>query len=182
MLLDRAQAGENWALESLCTRYLPRLYRLASGRLPPRVRGMVDTGDLVQESLVRTINNLGTFESRHAGAFPAYLRKVVLNRIREEVRRSASRPHGTSFDGTEVDSRPSPLEETIGRELVERYEAALARLNEDDRGILFLKIEMDMVYEEIADALDKPSVDAARMAVKRAVVRLADALDADDGP
>ena len=180
MLLDRAQAGENWALESLCTRYLPRLYRLATGRLPPRVRGVVDTGDLVQESLIRTINNLGKFEPRHAGAFPAYLRKVVLNRIREEVRKSTSRPRAVSLDGTEVDPLSSPLEETIGHELVERYEAALARLKEDDRAILFLKIEMDMVYAEIADVLDKPSVDAARMAVKRAVVRLAGEMDADD--
>ena len=182
LLLDRARAGDSWALEELCTRYLPRLYRLATGRLPPYLRASVDTGDLVQESLLRTVNNLSALRPRTAGAFPAYLRKVVLNRIREEVRKSASKPRVTTLKGNLAAASPSPLEETIGGELVDHYEAALMRLKEDDRAILFLKIEMDMDYEEIAEALDKPSVDAARMAAKRAIVRLAGEMEADDEP
>jgi len=181
-LIDRAQAGEDWALEVLCTRYLPRLQRFATGRLPPHLRRSIDTDDLVQESLIKTLNKLNGFRPRHAGSFPAYLRKVILNRIREEARRSTNRPRQTPLDGTEVALAPSPLEETIGSELVGRYEAAFSRLKEADRAILFLKIEMDMGYAEIADALDKPSIDAARMAVKRAVVRLAGEMDANDEP
>ena len=180
-LIDRARIGEDWALEALCSRYLPRLERLATGRLPAYLRGSVDTGDLVQDSLIRTIDNPHSFRPRHAGAFPAYLRKVVVNRIKEEVRNAATRPRVTSLDGTEATLSPSPLEASIGCELVEDYEAALSRLKENDRAVLFLKIEMDMNYAEIADALDKPSADAVRKAVKRAVVRLAGEMDRDDG-
>ena len=65
-----------------------------------------------------------------------------------------------------------PLEEAIGRDLAERYESAVSRLNDDHRAALFLRIELEMSHEEIADALAKPSADAARMTINRALVCL----------
>ena len=67
-----------------------------------------------------------------------------------------------------------PLEEAIGQEALERYEAALARLRPDDREAIILRIEMRYPYAEVATALGKPSVAAAQMAVSRALVRLAE--------
>jgi len=97
----------------------------------------------------------------------------MTNRIRDEVSKSGTRPEIYPLLGTEVDPSASPLEETIGLESVERYEKAFMCLNEKDRAVLFLKIELGMNYDEIASALDKPSHDAARMAVRRALYRLA---------
>ena len=178
-LLNRAQTGDKEALETLCTRYLPRLYRWATGRLPRRARGIVDTGDLAQETLVKAVHRLGDFEPRHVGAFSAYLRKAILNRIRDEVRKTAIRPELASLDGTEQDPSPSPLEETIGRDLTVRYDKAYLRLKEDDRAAIFLRMELEMNHEEVADALDKPSADAARKAVNRALVRLAEEMSVE---
>ena len=48
-LLERARAGDSDALDRLLGRYLPRLRRWASGRLPRRARDLSDTDDLVQE-------------------------------------------------------------------------------------------------------------------------------------
>ena len=168
-LLNRAQTGDSEALERLCTRYLPRLYRWATGRLPPRARSTVETGDLVQETLLNTIRRLGGIRPRHAGDFPAYLRTAILNRLRDEVRK----PEVAQLDGTEADPSPSPLEETIGRDLTERYEKAFTRLKEDHRAALFLRIELEMSHEDVADALNKPSADAARKVIYRALIRLA---------
>ena len=53
-LLERARAGDRAALESLIVRYLPRVQRWASGRLPRWARDMADTQDLVQETLFQT--------------------------------------------------------------------------------------------------------------------------------
>jgi len=172
-LLNRAQTGDTEAVETLCARYLPRLYRWATGRLPYRARGIVDTGDLAQETLLRTVHRLGDFQPRHVGAFSAYLRKAILNRIRDEVRKTASRPELSPLDGTEEDPSPSPLERTIGRDLMERYDSAFIRLKEDDRAAIFLRMELEMGHDDVADALDKPSADVARKAVNRALVRLA---------
>ena len=68
----------------------------------------------------------------------------------------------------------SPLEAAIGQEAVARYEAALARLRPEDRAAVVARIEMTGTYQDVAVALGKPSPDAARMAVSRALLRLAE--------
>jgi RNA polymerase sigma-70 factor (ECF subfamily) len=176
-LLDRAQAGDGPALEQLCARFLPRLYRWATGRLPPYARSLIDTHDLVQEVMVKTTRRLGDFQNYNPGAFPAYLRTAILNRIRDEVRRAAVRPEFALLEETEATRSASPLDTIIGQELAERYEEAMMRLNEIERSAVFLRIEMDMTYELIADALNKPSAEAARLAVHRALLRLAEEIE-----
>ena len=76
----------------------------------------------------------------------------------------------------DLEAAGSPLEAAIGREEVARYEAALARLRPEDREAIVARIEMGYDYVELAEALGKPSPDAARKAVQRAVVRLAEEL------
>lgn len=173
-LVRRAQSGDPAALDSLFARCLPPLRRWASGRLPRWTRGLMDTDDLVQETVIRTVKRLDTFEPRHDGALQAYLRQAVMNRIRDEVRRSVRSPKPTELDENEQDLSASPLDEAIGVEAVERYEAALSRLRPEEREAVVARLEMDGTYEAVAQALGKPSADAARMAVSRALLRLAE--------
>jgi RNA polymerase sigma-70 factor (ECF subfamily) len=73
----------------------------------------------------------------------------------------------------------SPLEEAIGQEALERYEAALTRLRPDDREAIVARIELGLSYPEIMTALGKPSIPATHMAVSRALVRLAEEMAHD---
>jgi RNA polymerase sigma factor (sigma-70 family) len=171
-LLARARAGDSAALNDLCSRYLPRLQRWAHGRLPSWARGALDTHDLVQETLTQVIRHIQTFEPRHDAAFQAYLRQALLNRVRDEIRRVQRRPAGDPLDSGRPSSDPSPLEEAIGQEALERYEAALQRLKPEDREAIIMRIEMGCSLGELAEALGKPSTAAAHMAVSRALVRL----------
>ena len=172
-LLARAQAGDRIALESLIARYLPRLQRWASGRLPHWARDTADTQDLVQETLFQTFKKIDRFEARGEGALFAYLRQAILNRIRDELRRATRRPEKTELDSHTQDRGRSPLEDAIGREAIERYERALATLRQEDREAVVARIELGYTNEEIAGLLGKPTANAARMAVERAIVRLA---------
>ncbi len=106
----------------------------------------------------------------------AYLRQSVLNRIREELRRASRRPPRAEFDSQARDDGRSPLEEAIGQEAIERYEQALATLRPEDREAVVARIELGCTNGEIAELLGKPSANAARMAVERAIVRLATAM------
>lgn len=171
-LLEKAKAGDQSAIERLFQRYLPRMQRWARGRLPSHVRHLGDTQDLVQESLIQTFTRLEHFEYRGEGALQAYLRQVLLNRIRGEVRRAASRPAGHDLKDEHVDAGPSPLQQAIGREGLDRYEAALERLRPQEREAIIARFELGMNNEELAAALGKPSKDAARRAAERAVRRL----------
>lgn len=117
---------------------------------------------------------------RHEGALQAYLRQGIVNRIRDEFRRAGRRPTTEELDAAVPDFGASPLEEAIGRETLDRYERALARLRPQDREAIIARIEMDCTNEEIAAALGKPSANAARMAVERALVRLAEEMRRTD--
>jgi len=172
-LVERAHRGDEGALERLMARHLRPLKRWARGRLPSWARDAEDTDDLVQDALLRTFRRLEAVEIRGPGALQAYLRQAVLNHIRNELRKKARRPDMGDFDGSEADHGRSPLEEAIGHEAVERYEQALARLRPEEREAIIGRIEMGYSYEELADALGKPSSEAARKAAKRALVRLA---------
>jgi RNA polymerase sigma-70 factor, ECF subfamily len=173
-LIVLARAGDQQALEQLFQRHLKSLQRWASGRLPRWARDLADTDDLVQDTLIQTFKRIETFEPRRVGALQAYLRQAVLNRIRDELRRKGRQPGFTELDGLELDPAVSPLEHAIGQEAVERYERALERLQPEDREAIIARVEMGYTYDELAEALGKPTADAARKAAQRALVRLAE--------
>jgi RNA polymerase sigma factor (sigma-70 family) len=173
-LIDRARAGDQEALDRLFARHLKPLQRWASGRLPKWARDLADTDDLVQHTLLQTFKSIRDFQPHHVGALQAYLRQAVLNRIRDELRRKGRRPESTDLDDLQLAGGESPLEEAIGREAVERYERALNRLRPEDREAIIAKVEMGYSYEELADALGRPTPEAARKAAQRALVRLAE--------
>lgn len=169
-LLGRARSGDTRAEQALLTRFLPLLQRWARGRLPGTARDLAETDDLVQVSLLRAVRRLDSFEPRREGAFLAYLRKIVLNAIREECRRSASRGNVEDrFANFVVPDAPVPSNNPT----LASYEAGLGTLSERQREAVILRLEFDYSYAQIAEAIDSPSEDSARMVVKRALLRLA---------
>ncbi|MEO8259329.1 MAG: sigma-70 family RNA polymerase sigma factor [Acidobacteriota bacterium] len=172
-LLARAQAGDAIALDDLFRRHVPLLSRWARGRLPDWARDMTDTHDLVQETVLQTLKNMRGFEPRGKGALGAYLRQALLNRVRNEMRRVSRRPTLEPLDEQAPTRQSSPLQLAIRQQQRERYEGALSRLKDTDRELIVARLELGMTYEEMAEALGKSSWNAARMAVVRALIRLA---------
>ena len=172
-LLRRYRDGESASLHKLMARHLPPLRRWARGRLPGWARDLMQTDDLVQDVLLHAVESLKNFQPQFDGALRGYLRRAVLNRIKDEQSRVVVRPPRSEFSGQEQDVAPSPFQQAVGSELQERYEAALTRLKPEDRELVVARVEFSCSYAEIAADLGKPSVDAARVAVGRALVRLA---------
>ncbi len=173
-LLQLVRDGDNGALERLLERCIPALRRWARGRLPQSARGMLETADLVQDTVLSAMRHLDAFEARHQGALQAYLRQAVMNRIRDVMRQRQRRPDQVALPEQLADERTSPLDQLIGSEKVRRYEAAVQRLRPPDREAIVGRIELEYSYAELAVVLNKPSADAARVAVTRAMKRLAD--------
>jgi RNA polymerase sigma factor, sigma-70 family len=172
-LLARARAGDRAAVDALFARCVPPLLRWARGRLPRGARDLADTQDVVQEAVFQTFKHLETFDARGEGALQAYLRQAVMNRIRDHIRRVGRRPGLTELDSQHADADPSPLEQAVGREAVERYETALARLSDADRELIVASVELGYTPEQLAEATGRASADAARKAARRALVKLA---------
>jgi RNA polymerase sigma-70 factor (ECF subfamily) len=173
-LVERVRQGDRDALDRLMARHVGPLRRYVSGRLPRWARDLADTDDLVQDTLLRTFTKIEDFDARGVGSLQAYLRQAVLNRIRDELRRKKRAPERVDEEDLEIEAEGSPLEEAIGREAFERYELALGRLKAEEREAIIGRVEMEYSYAELAEALGKPTPEAARKTAQRALLRLAE--------
>jgi RNA polymerase sigma factor (sigma-70 family) len=171
-LVVRAKTGDRSALEALLERCLPPLKRWAHGRLPAIARGRMDTSDLVQEAALHAIGRLDQFEPRHVGAMQAYLRQSVINRIRDELRRVGRQPEPVELPEDQPGDLTSPLEAAIKVEAYAHYREALSKLSSKDREMIVARIEVQWSLAEIAHRFGLSTVNAARMAVGRAVRKL----------
>ncbi|HKZ32372.1 MAG TPA: sigma-70 family RNA polymerase sigma factor [Vicinamibacteria bacterium] len=180
-LLRRARDGDRDALDGLFARLLPSLRRWAHGRLPGGVRDLSDTADLVQHAIVGALRHLDRFEPRRRDALRAYLRQAIRNRVLDELRRHGRRPLHVPMDGADLAAEAglSPLARLLSREQEERLHRAMDRLRAEDRELVIARLDLGYNYSQIALATGRPSPDAARMAVHRALLRLAEEMGAD---
>ena len=174
-LVRRAHGGDHDARDELIAQCVPRLKRWARGRLPNPARGPADTEDLVQTTVIRTLNRLDHIRPGGSGSFLAYMRQVLLNAIRDEIRKHGRRPGHTSLgDGTgELTDVGGPLRDPM---VVTAYEEALDTLSPALRDAVILRVEFGMTFPEIAAELGLASANTARMRVSRALVELSEAM------
>jgi RNA polymerase sigma-70 factor, ECF subfamily len=173
-LLARVKRGDNEAMTRLLERCLPPLRRWARGRLPLYARDLNDTADVVQDTVIAALRRLDQFEPRREGALQAYLRQAVMRRIIDIIRHHKTKPLAVEVTPDLSGDGTSPLEKAISAENLERFEAALEKLRPEDREAIVCRVELGYSYEELAVALDKPTPNAARVAVMRAIKRLAE--------
>lgn len=171
-LVARVRDGDQEALEIICLRYLKALNRFAMGRLPQRVRGMVETQDLVAEALEKGLSHLAEIDLQREGALMAYLRRILKNLIVDKIRASDRRPAVATLTDDRADSALSPLDKVLAGEKLELYEQALEYLKPRDAAAIILRVEEQADYDQIAIQLGIPTANAARLTVRRALFRL----------
>jgi RNA polymerase sigma-70 factor (ECF subfamily) len=175
-LVERARGGDRSAVDLLISRALPALRRFTRGRIPAYGRGSADTEDIVQDAILNTLRRIKTFEYRDVASLQSFLREVVINRIRDIVRRVGRRGVAEEIPEHLPLNEPSPLEAVILQQRTARFTEALATLKRADSELIVWRVELGYSYAEIAERLGLPNADTARMRVTRAMDRLAAAL------
>ena len=170
ILLEGVKSGDQQAAEQLMATYHPLLSRWAKGRLPHYCRDLAETSDLVQETLMIGLKKAGDFESKRPGSFLAYLRTILLNRIRKEM----SRQKGAYRIAITQSLQHSHLQQSGHLDTLVEYDQALDKMSEEQREALLLRIEFGLSFQEIADLTQRPSANAARMFVSRSMLELAE--------
>ena len=179
-LLRRIRGGDSNARQALYERSLPLLRRWAHGRLPRHARDIADTDDLVQVTLLRALSHLEEFEASQSGSFLAYLRQILLNEVRAELRKRQR--HGEKIDIDMlplVDENASVAEQLIGRDRWRSYERALAELDRRDQTLIVLRIEFGLGYQEIALEAGG-TANAVRMRITRALKTMTDRIATEE--
>lgn len=173
VLLAHAQTGDRASLEELFSRCAPRLNRWFSGRVSadPSLRHLAQTSDLVQDVLTRVYENMNSY--RETGTpFVAYLRCSMENAIKDLRRKARHRPSPRDPDGTAADPGPSPLQEYEGSSDFERFDEGFAKLDVEERAVIFFRFEMGLDYDELAPVLGRPNADAVRAFYSRSLTKL----------
>ena len=133
----------------------------------------------MQDVLHHTYKRLDWFESKHSSALRAYLRRALENRVRDELRRATRR-----LDRGLVPQEPfRPVEDATpqyrhlhNEEMWKRYRDGLKVLKARDQRLIVGRAELGYSYAQLAAIEGLPSADAARKALKRAVIRLSEAM------
>lgn len=168
ILIARAKAGESEAFGLLVQRYGKSVLNLINKMI--RDRTVVE--DLWQETFVRALENLATYEPRSSpdgtgSGFASWLYRIAANLTLDELRRRgrwrmfswdilkprhADEPQSDESYDPPSDEPDAPVL-LESRENIQRVRRALDTLPPDWRMILILREYQDLPYEEIAEIL-----------------------------
>lgn len=196
-LVAAIRRGDQSAWADLLTRYQDRLYSLCL-----RMVGNRDMAqDLAQDSMVKVIEGLATYDGRAALSTWIYrvTMNVCLSKLRsEKYRRHASldaesssgdephRPHGTYRSYNTGEDLSNPKEPEALRRVQAQEErsgvaSALLRIPADQRALLLLRDARGLEYEQIAEVLGVP-VGTVKSRLFRARAALRDKLEGSKSP
>lgn len=178
---EEARASGQAALTALYAAHGAAVHRFLCDLLGDRIAA----ADAAQEVFVRAFRRLHTLEATDRPA--AWLFGIARN-VSLEHRRAQRRSRKVMddapldpWDDRYAAAAPgSPEDELIGREAIGIVRGALARLSEDRRAALVLRLDHGLSYEEIA-RLFEWSVPKAKIEIHRARQILREALDPHDG-
>jgi RNA polymerase sigma-70 factor (ECF subfamily) len=195
-LVEQARSGQPLALDRLLIRLHPRLAARVERRLPPDVRAVFSTDDILQDVYSDAFRNIAQFsvrESQDAGeSFFRWLATIADHRVVDAVRsqRAAKRGGNRQFHvggSPPVQSSIAPLVELLagegqtpsrdarGHELEEAIHAAIAGLYPAYREALELRYLLDLSPAQVAARMGRTE-DAVHKLCGRAIGALREAI------
>lgn len=156
-------------VQELSARYAFHLEQWTVGRTPAWARESVNARQVVHDTLLEVALDEDVTPDAGFETALGRIRRTLHNKVLaslDNVRRgSASAPPARTG---------SRLADTaVAADLLERYEAALKRLEPIEREAVIARAELGLPWSDVADILAKPTVAAARFTVSRALIRLA---------
>ena len=188
-LIRRAQDGEVVAFGALFERYYERVHAIVRQRLGPALRSDVESLDIVQDAMIDAVRGFGNFEMRDDGALTAWLATIIENRIRgtrkylyaekrdrrrdvnyQQIVEHLSQSNVPAFHPQATDTPPPDA--VAKRDQIEVLLDSLETLSDTHREVLVLRDQKGLAWADIAERLDRPSPDAARMMHAKARIEL----------
>jgi RNA polymerase sigma-70 factor (ECF subfamily) len=181
-LLRDARAGSAEALDALYARCGGRLLAYIRLRLGRTLRSRLESRDILQATLMKSLEHLGEFRGDRTASLMAWLAKIADHEIRDRAdyhqrqQRDAAREIAIETDVALPSPARSALTHAIMGEEARRLEQALESLSPAHREVILLRKFEELSFAEIAARLDKTD-DACRMLLARAMTALTLALD-----
>jgi len=159
-------------VRELSERFAFHLERWARGRTPVWARHSVDPQNVVRQTLIEVARSSEIGQPEIDCRPLSAIRRLLYENVREQVRsaHNPGPPERRRLPPAAGRSLRDPLFET---ELLAQYESALSRLSSADRDAVIARAELGLPWSDVIGLLGKPGAATARIAVSRALVRLA---------
>jgi len=152
-LIHAVQSGDTGSFDELMKRYAASIYRVTYAL----TRNHADADDMSQETFIRAFRAIRRFDERYQ--FYTWIRKIAVNLCFNHLKRSRRVPMQSlpMADGeAESVDIVDPKAGAEGSGLRRDLDAALTRLPPDQRAIFMLRVDEELSYNEIAEALGIP--------------------------
>jgi RNA polymerase sigma-70 factor (ECF subfamily) len=176
-LLERAKAGSPEALNLVYERAAGRLLAFIRLRLGRDLRARLESGDILQATLLKSFQRLGDLRGNDTRSLMAWLARIAEHEIRDcadyqhRQRRDAAREVPLDVEAPIQAITRSALSKVILDEDAVRLEAAIESLGADHRDVILMRKFEELSFAEIAARTGR-SEDAARMLLARAMTAL----------
>jgi len=169
-LLNLYDEGEKEVVGHLLDRYYNRVCAVVHRCLPAAMRPRYDTGDVVQEAMLRVFRKLDAFEYKNEGAFFSWIctatERVLIDLIRHSTRQRRDSGREVSLDATNA-PQPAARTEDPGAQAIEQDEvcrvmAGLDRLSEEQRRVILYREYGRLSWKELGEAIGVSYVTARR--------------------
>lgn len=159
-LVERSQAGDYEAFDTLVTRHRGRVYAMIQNM----IKNEADSWDLAQEVFVKVWKALPKFEAR--ARFSTWLYRITHNVVYDWIRKRKletvgelddnlmSRERIATGSATTPSGQARPDEAMERGELRESIEEALQRLSPEHREVILLREVQGLEYKEIAEVME----------------------------
>jgi RNA polymerase sigma-70 factor (ECF subfamily) len=158
------------------------------------LRFKLESMDLVQDTLMCALRDLGDFTYRDEGDFLRWLSRIVENRLRDnvdklhadkrDIRKEVRLDNQEQTTGSGLVRTAGPIDVTTPsvimsrKEEMDKLEKAIDALKPEYREVIVLKRLEGLSYKEIGERLGK-SADAIGMLLSRAMVSLTSVFESD---
>lgn len=172
-LLQQARNGDHAAQNTLLDQLHKYLAFVANHQMDRELQAKMGPSDVVQQSMIRAVENLETFRGNTVNEFRAWIRQILVNEAKQvkrdfraqkrdvfkERRIADSLAHGPV---DLADSLPTPGTKALAEEQTRAIEVALEKLSEQDRQIIQWRNWDGLEFDEIANRLNISSSTASR--------------------
>jgi RNA polymerase sigma-70 factor (ECF subfamily) len=186
-LLQAVRQGDVTAQGALLARYQAWLRLLARLQIDTRFQGKFSESDVVQQTLLEACRDLPQFRGQTEAELLAWLRQILAHVLAHEVRRYAGTQQRDLDREVSLEDElarssqrlaqvlggddSSPSAKAVAHEHEVLLADVLARLPEDHREVIVLRILEGLPHEEVARRMGR-STGAVRMLWVRALARL----------
>ncbi|MDH3582889.1 MAG: sigma-70 family RNA polymerase sigma factor [Phycisphaerae bacterium] len=155
VILASAAAGDGEAWRELVDAYSGRVYGLVYRQCGNRE--LAD--EITQATFVKVVRKLPEYQEQ--GRFDAWIFRIAINALRDEMRRRGRQAIVVDFDSTPpeafgVRDETAPSGRMEGNERLEALRSAVKNLPEADQQLIYLRYTAEMSFAQIAETLEQP--------------------------